>query len=304
MWQAVELREIRVFLVLAEELHFGRTATRVGLTQSRVSQTIRDLERKLGTTLAERTSRRVTLTPAGERFRQEASGAVAGLDDVLRGTRAAGGRLTEPVRIGAVAAVAGGPRLREVVAAFEAAHPDSGVEFVGLPFADRFGPLRRGEVDLVVTHLPLEQPDLVAGPVLSREPFMLGVAVTNPLAERGKVTVEDLADHRIGDLDIKGPREMLEVLGPRQTPSGRPIPRLRLKAREPSEIMLAIAAGRIVQPVTATFAQTHRHPDVVFVPFGDLPMGRTVLAWRRRDRDPGLREFLRVLRAQPAQRRS
>lgn len=304
MWQTVELREIRVFLVLAEELHFGRTATRVGLTQSRVSQTIRDLERKLGTTLAERTSRRVKLTPAGERFRQEVSGALAGLDDVLRGTRAAGGRLVEPVRIGAVAAIAGGRRLREVVAAFETAHPDSGVEFVGLPFADRFGPLRRGDVDLVVTHLPLEQPDLVAGPVLSREPFMLGVAATNPLAERETVTVEDLADHRIGDLDIKGPREMLDLLGPRRTPSGRQIPRLRLKAREPSEIMLAIAGGRIVQPVTATFAQTHRHPDVVFVPFGDLPMGRTVLVWRRRDRDPGLREFLRVLRAQPGQQRS
>ena len=108
----------------------------------------------------------------------------------------------------------------------------------------------------------------------------------------------------LGDLDIEGPREMLEVLGPRHTPSGRPIPRLRLKAREPSEIMLAIAVGRIVQPVTATFAETHRHPDVVFVPFSDLPMGRTVLAWRRRDRDPGLRAFLRVLREQQGQRRS
>jgi DNA-binding transcriptional LysR family regulator len=52
MWRAVELRELRVFLVLAEELHFGRTADRLGLTQSRVSQSIRDLERKLGLPLA------------------------------------------------------------------------------------------------------------------------------------------------------------------------------------------------------------------------------------------------------------
>ena len=63
MWRAVELRELRVFLVLAEELHFGRTADRLGLTQSRVSQSIRDLERKLGLHLAARTSRRVVLTP-------------------------------------------------------------------------------------------------------------------------------------------------------------------------------------------------------------------------------------------------
>jgi DNA-binding transcriptional LysR family regulator len=297
MWHAVELREIRVFLVLAEELHFGRTASRVGLTQSRVSQTIRDLERKLGITLAVRTSRRVALTPAGERFRREAAGALAGLDDVLRSTHTSGGRI-EPVRIGAVSAVAGGPRLRAVVAAFETEHPDSTVEFVGLPFADRFGPLRRGEVDLVVTHLPLEQPDLVAGPVLSREPLMLGVATDHPLAARDAVTVEDLADHRIGQLDIQGPREMLELLAPRQTPTGRPIPRLRLRAREPSEIMQAIAMGRIVQPVTTTFAQSQRHPDVVFVPFSDLAPAKSILAWRRRDRDPGLREFLRVVRAE------
>jgi DNA-binding transcriptional LysR family regulator len=296
MWDAVELREIRVFLVLAEELHFGRTAVRVGLTQSRVSQTIRDLERKLGTTLAHRTSRRVALTPAGEQFRREAADALATMDQVLQATRAASASLAEPLRIGAVSAVAGGPRLRAVIATYETDHPDGGVQFVGLPFADRFGPIRRGEVELVVTHLPLDQPDLVAGPVLMRQPFMLGVHRSHPLADRGSVTVEDLADHTIGQLDIQGPTEFLDVLGPRRTPSGRPIPRLRLSPREPSELMLAIAQGRIVQPVTTTFAQSLHHPDVVFVPFRDLSPGKTVLAWRRRDRDPRLREFLRILR--------
>ena len=75
MWQTIELRELRVFLVLAEERHFGRTAERLGLTQSRVSQSLRGLERKLGEQLVHRTSRRVTLTPRGERFRDEAGAA-------------------------------------------------------------------------------------------------------------------------------------------------------------------------------------------------------------------------------------
>ena len=69
MHETVELREIRVFLTLAEELHFGRTADRLGLTQSRVSQSLRALERKLGEDLVHRTSRRVALTAPGERFR-------------------------------------------------------------------------------------------------------------------------------------------------------------------------------------------------------------------------------------------
>lgn len=156
MWSAIELREIRVFLVLAEELHFGRTAARLGLTQSRVSQSIGALERKLGAQLAHRTSRRVSLTPVGERFQREAGSALAGLEAVLR---EASDRLASPVRLGVVSAAAIGPQLRSIIQKFETAHPDSGVQIVGLPFADRFGPLRRGDVELSVTHLPLNQPD-------------------------------------------------------------------------------------------------------------------------------------------------
>jgi DNA-binding transcriptional LysR family regulator len=65
MRPALELREIRAFLTLAEELHFGRTAERLELTPSRVSQTIRTLETRVGGRLFERTSRRVRLTTTG-----------------------------------------------------------------------------------------------------------------------------------------------------------------------------------------------------------------------------------------------
>jgi DNA-binding transcriptional LysR family regulator len=182
MWQGVELREIRVFLLLAEELHFGRTAVRAGLTQSRVSQTLRSLERKLGVDLVHRTSRRVHLTAAGEAFRQAVAPALGGLEEVLRVTADAGPVLTEPVRIGVISAAAVGPKLRAMIARHEEAHPQSSVELVGLPFRDRFGPLRRGEVELMVTSLPLHQPDLVVGPVLSHEPRMLAVSRRHPLA--------------------------------------------------------------------------------------------------------------------------
>ncbi|MEV6847329.1 LysR family transcriptional regulator [Actinoplanes sp. NPDC051411] len=81
----VDLRELRLFLVLAEELHFGRTAERLGLTPARVSQTMRALERKLGgQQLFHRTSRVVELTEAGRTLHAELVPAVAGLDRVLR----------------------------------------------------------------------------------------------------------------------------------------------------------------------------------------------------------------------------
>src|SRR5919197_5792 len=83
MWQTIELHELRVFLTLAEELHFGRSAERLLLTSSRVSQVLRQLEHKLGGQLVHRTSRRVALTPLGERFQTEVRAAYDGLARVL-----------------------------------------------------------------------------------------------------------------------------------------------------------------------------------------------------------------------------
>jgi DNA-binding transcriptional LysR family regulator len=71
VWPTIELREIRLFLALADELHFGRAAERLELTPSRVSQVLRELEAKVGGELLSRTSRRAALTELGERFRAE-----------------------------------------------------------------------------------------------------------------------------------------------------------------------------------------------------------------------------------------
>jgi DNA-binding transcriptional LysR family regulator len=132
---------------------------------------------------------------------------------VLRSAQESGERLTEPVRLGVVAAAVG-PRLRSIIAIFEASYPHSQVQVVGLPFRDRFGPLRRGEVQRMVTHLPLDHPGLVIGPVLAREQPVLAVARNHPLATRHEVSAEDLVDHRVGRLDIGVPTELNESLTP------------------------------------------------------------------------------------------
>jgi DNA-binding transcriptional LysR family regulator len=301
MWESIELRELRVFLLLADELHFGRTARRAALTQSRVSQILRSLEQKLGVQLVERTSRRVALTAAGDRFRAEAGAAVAGLDAALRATADSSRLVTEPLRLGVIAAAAVGPRLRAAIDAYEAAHPDSSVQVVGLPFRDRLGPLRRAEVDVVVTTLPLGQPDIVTGPVLSRSPRYLAVARDHPLAEGDEVSIEDLADHAIARLDIIAPSELAEEMAPHRTPAGRRIQRVDLRIQEVSELLMAIARRQVVQPVTATFTSTYGHPDVVYRRIRDLPPTRAALAWRRRDRSPALRAFLKIARETPGQ---
>lgn len=294
MWRSVELREIRLFLVLAEELHFGRTAQRCGVTQSRVSQSVRELERKLGVDLARRTSRRVELTAAGERFRTDAGAAVAALERVLDTTERAGSQVREPVRLGVMAATVVGPEVRAIIEAHERANPASPVEIVGLPFRDRFGPLRCGEIEVMVASLPVEVPGIVTGRVLARHPRMLAVGRNHPLAARPTASVEDLADHAVADLDLVAPRGLLEAMAPSTTPAGRPIPRIPLRAEEASTLILAVASGQVVHPVTSAFAATYAHPDVTYIRIHDLPPSQSALAWRSRDHHRGLRAFLRA----------
>src|SRR4051794_6510822 len=161
MWETVELREIRVFLALAEELHFRRTADRLGLTQSRVSQSLRSLEHKLGLELIHRTSRRVTLSPAGERFREQIGGAYGELVAALRQTHEVGLAVAGELRLGAHNAAAVGARLLGVIDAFEAANERCAVQVVELSFGDRFDSLRRGGVGPIPPPPPLDQPELL-----------------------------------------------------------------------------------------------------------------------------------------------
>src|SRR5512138_3561486 len=96
----VELRELRAFLAVAEELHFGRAAERLGISQPSVSEAIRLLERRIGTRLFERTSRRVTLTPDGAELRLKLAPIVESLDRTLGEARDSANPISGPLRIG------------------------------------------------------------------------------------------------------------------------------------------------------------------------------------------------------------
>jgi DNA-binding transcriptional LysR family regulator len=300
VWEAVELRELRVFLTLAEELHFGRTAERLRLTPSRVSQSLRELESKLGAQLVHRTSRRVQLTTHGERFLEEIGPAYGELARVLERTQAAGRSLAGPLRLGLFSGPAEGPHLVTIVEAFGELHPESDVDIVQLSWDDPLAPLREGDVDLIACWLPLEQPDLVVGPTLTREPRVLVVAREHPLAERDGVSLEELAGHTVPRFD-GWPRELHEGLFPTRTPSGRPIPGTRIPAGERNFLELAhrVARQELVFPTVASAVPLMSLGlfDLADVPITDTQPARSALVWRRRSRDPKLREFVRTARA-------
>jgi DNA-binding transcriptional LysR family regulator len=297
MWEAIDLRELRVFLTLAEELHFGRTADRLRLTPSRVSQSLRELEHKLGAQLVHRTTRHVRLTSFGERFRGEVGPVYGELTRVLEDAHAGARSLEGSLRLGLFSGPAEGAHLARIVDAFEAHHPGSEIEIVQLSWDDPLARLRRGDVAVMACWLPLEQPDLVVGPVLTRERRVVALARDHPLAERESVAFEELADYAIPRLD-GWPRELHETLLPARTPSGRPIPAVRIPAGERSilEIAHRVARQELIFPTVAA-AQPFGAPfDLAYVPITGMAPARSALVWRRRERDPKLREFIRIAR--------
>jgi len=297
MWQAVELRELHLFLALAEELHFGRTAEKLRLTPSRVSQSLRALEQKLGAPLFHRTSRRVELTPFGEQFLADVGPAYDQLAGVLERTNVAARSLAGTLRLGLLSGPAGGPHFVEIVRKFEALHPESNVEVIQIAWEDPVERLRDNDVDLMATWVPLDRPDLVVGPTLSRQPRVLAVPRDHPLATRDAVDVEELADHRILRFENL-PLELGEAVAPSRTPSGRPIPetKIRIGERTILDLPVRLARSETVFPTVASAATYMGQPDLVFVPIKGMPPLRSALVWRRPARDPKLREFIRVTR--------
>lgn len=166
----------------------------------------------------------------------------------------------------------------------------------GTPFWDRLAPLRRGEVDLMVARLPIDQRDIVVGPVVSREPRVLAVARDHALTALGSVSLEDVADHHVMDPTDLGPKEIAAAYVPEKTPSGRPIKRLRVTVHDFSDLVILIARGRIVQPTVASAAPRFAHPNVVCLPIADMPPSSTALAWRREASDPLVRALVKVAR--------
>jgi DNA-binding transcriptional LysR family regulator len=297
MWRTVELRELRLVLTLAEELHFGRTAEKLQLTPSRVSQSLRELEHKLGAQLVHRTSRRVRLTPFGERFLRDLGPAFDQLESVLERSSATARSLEGTLRLELFSGPAGGPHLGDIIQAFEALHAECRVELVQMSWDDPFGRLRENDVELIASWVPLQQPDLVVGPILASEPRVLGVARDHALAERDTVDVEELAEHTVLRFE-KWPQELHEAVVPSRTPAGRPIlgQRIRVGERGLPDISVRIARGEIVFTTVASAEPFMGGLDLAFVPITGMPPLRSALVWRRPARDPKLRAFIRVAR--------
>ncbi|GAA4984954.1 DNA-binding transcriptional LysR family regulator [Nonomuraea thailandensis] len=287
----MELRDIEIFLTLAEELHFSRTAEKLHITQARVSQSIKKQERRVGAPLFGRTSRAVRLTPIGSRLRDDLRQAYDLINGGLERAAGVAQGIRGTLRLGVMGAL--GNELRPLIEAFAERHPGCEVQVTEFHFSDPFTALRSGEADLQLMWLPVREPDLVVGPVVLTEGRVLAVAGSSDLAGRASVSMEDLAGRPVLDPGTDGPGYWFEGMLPASTPSGAPVPR-GPRVRTFHEALALVAAGRIVCPLNAHVTRYYNYPGIVCLPIHDAPSTEWALVRRSAGETPLVRAFVRT----------
>jgi DNA-binding transcriptional LysR family regulator len=275
----IEMIELQAFLVAADELHFGRAAERLRVSPSRVSQLVRSLETRVGASLFERTTRRVELTPVGAHLYADLTRVYDDLHASMRRAQAAARGLAGKVTVGYLTHCQDAG-FTGLVAEFQGSFPACEVVTVDVTGTDFHEALRNGSVDVLLGRFSAEPPDdLVQGPAMSREDWVLGVAHSHPLAGRDVVSVEELADHAIFGVPDAVTGELFNPLYPAKTPKDRVIPRRGI-ARTFAEVLALVARRENVFPAGASFPAHYGHPGVVFVPLHGWPQATRTVIWR------------------------
>ncbi|WP_327350808.1 LysR family transcriptional regulator [Streptomyces sp. NBC_01304] len=291
---SLEIREVEAFLAVAEELHFGRAGERLYVSQSRVSQLLRALESRVGARLVERTSRRVRLTPLGERLLADLRPAYnclqTALDTARAEARGVGGRL----RIGFQGTA--NDHVMNALSLFHDRHPDCATEIVEIPFSDPFGPLHSGEVDTAVVLLPMEEQELVLGQVFSKQPQALAVSTGHPFAQHASLSAEDLAGCPLISVHGAAPEYWRRAQAPRITPGGLAIP-AGPTVSTLQEGLALVAAGRGAMLLCHPTADYYGRRAVTYVPVTGLDDSYLGLVWHRDRESARIRAFSQALAA-------
>ena len=265
----LETRELRYFLAVAEELHIGRAAQRLGIAQPPLSRALQRLERRLGVLLLERTSRGVTLTAAGAVLLAEGRRALDAVDAAAHRTTRAGQarpRLTLAMK------PEGDAGLLEQVLPRYRSDPDAvELQVVVSGIGEQGQLLRDGRADLALlpAHDDLTGFDTEVLLVLDQ---VAALPRGHRLAGREALVLADLA----------GEPQLHDADGP--------------AVRDVGQLMQLVALGQLVAVVPAS-AQRNARADVVFVPLLDAPTTDLLLAWPEGSRSRAVAAFLRACTA-------
>lgn len=259
----METRELRYFVAVAEELHFGRAATRLGIAQPPLSRAIQQLERRLGVLLLVRAHRAVTLTEAGAVLLREARAALDAVDAAEQRTRRAGrdgvdGRLVLVTKTGASSEL-----LAKLVDAYAAEEGAAPVEVVLCQAGEQERMLRDGRADVALLHLPFDDVEGLEVEPLETHRQVAVLPAGHPLSTRESLTLAEVRG--TADLPLRFPTYDGGEAGEHAV-------------RDVTQLLQLVGLGRasavLPESVDAFLSAAH-----AAVPVSDAPEVTTVIAW-------------------------
>jgi DNA-binding transcriptional LysR family regulator len=277
----VDLRKLRYFVAVAEELNFGRAADRLHIAQPVLSRQVRALEAELGANLLVRDKRHTELTPAGVQLLADARPLLIAADG-LRERVGRAARRPDAFTVGFMP----GLIVTEPVRLLGRAHPDLHVEVIRTSWDDQVSSLHAGRVDIGYVRLPIDDHGLSVRQLFA-EPAMVVLPNSHPLAGNESLGLGDLADeHLLQDPDaIPQWRQVAaEMRGRSVTPR---IPALRTV----EEKLEHVAAGQGICILPESTASYYQRSDVTRIPLTDVGPGAVGIAWVATNRNPLVAEF-------------
>ncbi|MCY1274869.1 HTH-type transcriptional regulator BenM [compost metagenome] len=296
----MELRHLRYFIAVAEELHFGRAAEHLGISQPPLSQQIQALEEEIGARLLERTNRRVELTEAGRLFLDESRQVLAQVDKAVQlARRAQRGELGE-LKVGFTSSAPFTSTVPRSIHAFRQAYPDVHLELHEMSSAETVKALLEDSVQVGVIR-PLALPDNLQSVELFREPLVAVLRADHPLAEGSEEGLEigAMAEEPF----VFFPRTFGTGLYDQLIALAREAgfsPRIAQEASEAMTIIGLVSAGLGVSVLPASFRRT-RVDGVVYRTL--LDPGATTAVWlvrRRGERSPLALSFVELVTREAA----
>lgn len=268
---------MRYFVTVAEELHFGRAAQRLGIAQPPLSRTITQLERRLGVTLLERTSRKATLTEAGSVLLAEGRTILAAVAAAERRTRQAA--TDNPRLVLGAKAGTSGELLAKLLDAY-AADPGAVAVEVLLCESQPQLLLRNGQADVALLHEPYDSTAGFDTEVLHSEYQVAILPAAHPLAGQSQVRTADVST--LPDLPLAGwpcPAGYHEGPG--------------VQVSSLTQLYQLIALGRATA-ILPESCKADLRKDLVAVPVADAHIINTVIAWPPNSRSRALADLIRV----------
>lgn len=278
---------LRYFVAVAEELHFGRAAARLQMTQPPLSRAIKQLETDLGCELLRRSPTGVVLTPAGALLYDEARTLLAQADQARARVAAAAGTPTLTVGTLADSAEQVGTRL---AAAYRQHHPAARVRIREADLTDPTTGLRAGLVDVALTRAPFDDTGITTH-VLRSDPVGVVLRADDPLADRDSLHLEDLADRRWFQFpDGTDPVWRAFWTGPSDAGRRRGGPVVRTVHECLQSVLWNGTVG--LAPLAHTLPE-----GLAAVPLTDTPPSHLVIAWNSANTTPLIRSFVRIATA-------